>query len=58
MTPPSPTHLRVELEHDGEAIAGRVSDAHGASLEFSGWVGLAAAIERLAAGARAGPQAA
>jgi hypothetical protein len=53
MTPPTPTRLVVELEHDGEGIAGRVTDGAGGSVPFSGWLGLAAAIERLAAGPRA-----
>ncbi len=58
MTPPTHTHLVVDLEHDGDGIAGRVRDPRGGFLDFSGWVGLAAAIEKLAATARAGPKAA
>ena len=53
MTPPTPARLVVELEHDGDGIAGRVRDATGATLDFAGWMGLAAAIEQLAAAARA-----
>jgi hypothetical protein len=56
MTPRIPTPLVVELEHDGEGIAGRVRDASGASLDFTGWLGLAAAIEQLAAATAMGPQ--
>ncbi len=52
MTPPTPTRLVVELEHDGDGIAGRVRDPAGASIDFSGWLGLAAAIEDLAASGR------
>lgn len=50
MTPPSPQRLLVELDHDGEGIAGRVVGPTGSSLAFAGWVGLAAAIDRLALG--------
>jgi hypothetical protein len=53
MTPPTPTSLVVELEHDGDGISGRVRDPAGAhTIDFNGWLGLAAAIEELA-GARA-----
>ncbi len=58
MTPPPSAHLVVELEHDGDGIAGRVRDPSGAFIDFTGWLGLAAAIERLAAATRAGPLAA
>ena len=58
MTPPSPTRLVVELDHDGDGIAGRVRGPGDASIDFSGWVGLAAAIEQLAASARVRPRAA
>ena len=57
MTPPTPMRLVVELDHDGEGIAGQVRDPTGSSVPFSGWLGLAAAIEQLAP-PRAGPQAA
>ncbi len=50
MTPPTPTRLVVELEHDGHTIAGVVRDPAGGSADFFGWLGLAAAIEELAAG--------
>ena len=53
MTPLNPARLVVELEHDGDGIAGRVRDAAGAFVDFTGWLGLAAAIEQLAAEARA-----
>ncbi len=50
MTPPPPQRLVVELEHDGRGIAGRVLGPSGSSLPFEGWVGLAAAIDRVALG--------
>jgi hypothetical protein len=52
MTPPTPTRLHVEIDHDGHGIAGQVSsDAAGPAIDFMGWLGLAAAIEELAAAA-------
>ena len=41
------THLtlRVELDPQDGSIAGRVLDEDGAGTSFSGWMGLAAAIE-------------
>ncbi len=48
MTPPTPRRLLVELDHDGHSIAGRVRDPEGGSIDFLGWLGLAAAIEELA----------
>lgn len=53
MTPLIPIHLVIDLDHDGQAIAGRVSEPAGGSIGFSGWLGLAAAIDELAAAARA-----
>lgn len=51
MTPLTPKHLVVDLDYDNEGtIAGRVrDDATGDHADFAGWLGLAAAIERLAA---------
>ena len=48
MTPPIPKRLLVELDHDGHTITGRVRDPDGGSVDFFGWLGLAAAIEELA----------
>lgn len=53
MTPPTSKRLVVEIDHDGHSIAGTVRDPHGGSIDFIGWLGLAAAIEELAAGPRA-----
>jgi hypothetical protein len=39
---------RISLEiEDGRVPCGRVLDETGRSVEFSGWVGLAAAIDRV-----------
>jgi len=48
MTPPTSRRLVVELDHDGHSIAGQVRDLDGRSIDFIGWLGLAAAIEELA----------
>jgi hypothetical protein len=48
MTPPTLKRLVVELDHDGHSIAGLVRDPAGRSIDFLGWLGLAAAIEELA----------
>jgi hypothetical protein len=48
MTPPPPKRLLAELDHDGHTIAGQVRDPHGGTIDFFGWLGLAAAIEELA----------
>jgi hypothetical protein len=37
--------LRVALDPQGGSIAGRVLDGAGVGRSFSGWMGLAAAIE-------------
>ena len=41
------THLTLRVERDlhGGSIAGRVLDGGGADRSFSGWMGLAVAIE-------------
>jgi len=39
--------LRIDLEAD--PITGSLSSAHGASRRFSGWIGLAAALEAIRA---------
>jgi hypothetical protein len=42
------TMKRISLEiEDGRVPCGRVIDEAGSSVEFSGWVGLAAAIDRV-----------
>lgn len=53
------THLtlRVELDSQDGSIAGQVMDGGGAGRSFSGWMGLAAAIEdALPGGADRGTQ--
>jgi hypothetical protein len=53
MTPLTPKRLVVEIDHDGHGITGIVRDPDGGSVDFLGWLGLAAAIEQLAARPRA-----
>jgi hypothetical protein len=48
MTPPTLKRLVVELDHDGHSIAGQVRGPDGRTIDFIGWLGLAAAIEELA----------
>jgi len=38
---------RLEVDIDSDPIAGRLADDHGMQISFSGWLGLAAALERL-----------
>jgi hypothetical protein len=45
MTDRTHATLRVELDPQDGSIAGRLLDGEGAGRSFSGWVGLAAAIE-------------
>ncbi len=45
MTDRTHTTLGVELDPQDGSIAGRVLDEDGAGRPFSGWMGLAAAIE-------------
>ena len=55
MTDRTHATLRVELDPQDGSIAGRLMDGEGADRPFSGWVGLAAAIEdALQGGGRAG----
>ncbi len=49
MTARTQVTLRVELDSQGDSISGRVLDEDGAGRSFSGWVGLAAAIEAVTA---------
>lgn len=49
MTESTPIVLRLELAGHGDAIHGRLSHPAGEAIPFSGWLGLAAAIERVAA---------
>jgi hypothetical protein len=46
---PAPIHVRLEIERDGERIAGRLSTAEGLTVPFIGWLGLAAALEQATA---------
>lgn len=45
MTTRTELTLRVELHSQGDSIGGRVLNGGDAGWSFSGWVGLAAAIE-------------
>ncbi len=48
MVEPTPIVLTLEIEGRSEPIRGRLSDPSGLAVVFTGWVGLAAAIERAA----------
>jgi hypothetical protein len=39
--------ISLELSLDGDSLTGRASDEAGTRKEFSGWLGLMAAIEAL-----------
>ena len=39
--------IQLEIEADADPIRGTIRAEPGASVEFHGWVGLAAALERL-----------
>jgi len=39
--------LILEIDPDIEPVSGWVSDEHGGRRSFSGWLGLAATLERL-----------
>lgn len=50
MADPAPTVLTLEIDdHDAEHITGTLTPAAGPPLPFTGWLGLAAAIERATA---------
>jgi hypothetical protein len=38
--------LRIELEHGSEPIRGTIGPQDGPATPFTGWLGLAAALER------------
>ena len=40
-------HVTLELEIDTAPIAGRLRDEQGSCVQFSGWLELASALERL-----------
>jgi hypothetical protein len=41
------TTIRMELRRDGDLPSGRACDDHGRVKDFTGWVGLVAAIDQL-----------
>ena len=43
----STTAISLELNLDGEALSGLATDGNGARREFTGWIGLIAALEAL-----------
>ena len=53
MDRPTPTRLTitVQLELDADSFSGRADDDRGAGREFSGWLGLIAALDELIEGA-------
>lgn len=44
--------ITLELELDGENVAGTATDANGARRPFSGWIGLMGVVDSLLDGAR------
>ena len=44
--------LTLVLDPASDPITGTVGDAHGKSVDFSGWLGFAAALEQLLSAAR------
>lgn len=42
--------IRLELQVIEDSLSGRASDAHGAAHDFTGWIGLVAAIDALVCG--------
>jgi hypothetical protein len=49
--------LTLDIEAAAGTIVGSVSDEHGASVEFGGWLGLAGALDRLLRDDEAAPAA-
>jgi hypothetical protein len=39
--------LTIELEGAGDQLVGRLTDEHGVTIRFRGWLGLASGLERL-----------
>ncbi len=39
--------IHLEIRLDGDLLSGRAYDDHGAVREFTGWIGLVAAVEHL-----------
>jgi hypothetical protein len=39
--------IRLELQVAGQSLTGRASDATGVEREFSGWIGMVAAVDAL-----------
>ncbi|HET6510435.1 MAG TPA: hypothetical protein VFG42_26810 [Baekduia sp.] len=51
---PRTLHIGLDLRLDGEVVEGRATaDGSGPAREFSGWVGLLAALDALTAEAQA-----
>ena len=44
---PDRRHLSLELERDTDPPVGSLSDEHGTSISFTGWLGLASALDRV-----------
>ena len=53
MTNREHTELRLRLELGTGAIRGTLADGHGAETAFTGWLGLATALERALVAAEA-----
>jgi hypothetical protein len=54
-SPPGPIRLELEVDAHGDHIAGRIGDAKGQVVPFTGWLELIAAIEALSE-SRPGPR--
>jgi hypothetical protein len=52
---PTPTRITLELELEGDRIAGHVLSGDGSKRPFAGWLGLAAALENVISDARPVP---
>jgi hypothetical protein len=45
--------IRLELRYEDGCLRGRAENGHGPPREFTGWIGLLAAIDELSGGERA-----
>jgi hypothetical protein len=48
--------ISLELSLDGDSLSGSASDGNGGRRDFSGWLGLVAAIEALIASPQGGDE--
>jgi hypothetical protein len=43
---PEIRHLQLEIQRDHDSISGHISDEHGHTIRFSGWLELISALEK------------